>query len=63
MVPVLYAGEFSRAVVDSVMDSLAANGSTLVPGWLKPEGVVVYLPGPRVMFKQTFEFAEGKWAA
>lgn len=61
-VPVLYAGEFSREVVDGVMNRLKLFGSALVPNWDKPEGVVVYLPGPRMMLKQTFENPEGKWA-
>lgn len=62
VVPVLYAGEFNRAVVDQVMADLAVNGSKAVPGFMKPEGIIIYLTGPRLLLKETFEFSEGKWA-
>lgn len=60
-VPVLHAGEFSRETIDATMSDLAKNGSALVLGYDKPEGVVIYLPGPRMLLKQTFEHADGKW--
>lgn len=63
VVPVLYTGEFSEGIVDACMEDLADNGSQLVPGFMKPEGVVVYLRGPRVLLKKTFENDIGKWAA
>jgi hypothetical protein len=61
-VPVLYAGEFNRVVIDQVMADLAVNGSKAVPGFMKPEGIIIYLTGPRLLLKETFEFSEGKWA-
>lgn len=60
--PVLYAGEFSRTVVNEVMARLKENGSSMVPGFMKPEGVVIYLAGPRVLLKETFDNPNGKWA-
>lgn len=62
VVPVLYGGEFSRTAVDQVMADLAVNGSKMVPGFMKPEGIIIYLPGPRMLLKETFEFSNGKWA-
>ncbi|TPI67581.1 hypothetical protein FJ420_01850 [Mesorhizobium sp. B3-1-3] len=63
VVPVLYQGQYSESVADMAMEHLAENGSTLVPGFMKPEGIVVYLRGPRVLLKKTFEFDGGKWQA
>lgn len=53
VVPVLYAGEFSTHAVDEALAALAANGSAASPGFEKPEGVVVYLPQARSLFKVT----------
>lgn len=60
-VPVLYAGEFSRQVVHQIMRELAAEGSRHVPGFMKPEGIVIYIPGSRSLLKETFEHSDGKW--
>ncbi|QWY83069.1 RNA ligase 2 protein [Rhizobium phage RHph_X66] len=62
-VPVLFAGEFSRNNVDKVMRDLAENGSSMVPGFMKPEGIIIYLPGPRILLKETYEHSDGKWKA
>lgn len=60
---VLYAGEFSRDAVHAQMRRLAEEGSAHVPGFMKPEGIVVYLPGPTMLLKDTFEHSDGKWKA
>lgn len=60
-VPVLYAGEFSKEIVSEVMQKLANEGSKMVPGFMNPEGIVIYLPGPRTLLKETFEHSNGKW--
>lgn len=60
--PVIYKGEFSRTVVNEVMTNLKEKGSVAVPGFMKPEGIVIYLPGPRMLLKETFESPNGKWA-
>lgn len=61
-VPVLYAGLFNKGAVDHVMASLKASGSKAVEGFMNPEGIVIYLPGSRTLLKETYEFADGKWA-
>lgn len=61
VVPVLYAGEFSRAAINGVMRELSVSGSIAAPGFMKPEGIVIYVPGSKTLFKETFEFSEGKW--
>lgn len=60
-VPVIYSGAYSQSAVDQVMKDLATNGSHAVPGFMRPEGVVVYIPGTRSLLKATFEHSEGKW--
>lgn len=63
VVPVLYQGQYSESAVDEVMRALSAGGSFHVLGFMNPEGVVVYLRGPRVLLKKTFENDGGKWQA
>ena len=61
VVPVLYAGDFSREIVEEVMNDLKKNGSRLVEGFMNPEGIIVYLTATRTYLKDTFEHREGKW--
>jgi hypothetical protein len=63
VVPVLYKGAYSDAVAEAAMDHLAENGSVLVPGFTNPEGIIVYLRGPKLLLKKTFEYDGGKWTA
>ncbi len=55
VVPVLYAGVFSSTVVDEVLAKLAAEGSVAAPGFMKPEGVVVYVPAAKHLYKVTLD--------
>jgi hypothetical protein len=55
VVPTLYQGPFSEKVIDEVMDKLWKDGSVASPGFQNPEGVVIYMPGTRTLFKKTFE--------
>jgi len=55
VVPVLYRGVFDTAEVERCIDSLCANGSVAAPGFMNPEGVVVYHVAGRVGFKKTIE--------
>ncbi len=63
VVPVLAHGEFSRQFVGEVMTSLKSSGSIAAPGFMNPEGVVVYVHGTDMLIKETFEYNEGKWKA
>lgn len=54
VVPVLYRGSFSEQIIDTTMDGLWQNGSSASPGFTNPEGVVIYMPGSRTLFKKTF---------
>lgn len=63
VVPVLYSGEFSREVVREQMNHLKDYGSVMVQGFRDPEGIVIYLPGSRMLLKETYDFPDGKWVA
>lgn len=54
-VPVLYAGEFDSAAIASVLLDLGAGGSKAAPGWMDPEGIVIYHPASRGLFKVTIK--------
>ena len=47
IVPVLYRGAVDTAAIQSAIDRLYAEGSVAVPGWPKPEGVIVSVAGMR----------------
>lgn len=53
VVPVLYAGVFTSTAVDECLERLARDGSVASPGFMNPEGVVVFVPAAKSMFKKT----------
>ena len=53
-VPVLYQGSFSEDIIDETLANLGKNGSMASPGFQNPEGVVIYMPGSRTLYKKTF---------
>lgn len=55
LVPVLYRGEFSTSEALSVLESLRVGGSVASPGFMKPEGIVVFHIAGNVGFKKTLE--------
>lgn len=55
VVPVLYRGVFDTTEVERCIDNLRTNGSVAAPGFMGPEGVVVYHIAGRVGFKKTIE--------
>jgi hypothetical protein len=53
VVPVLYRGNFCSIEVANTLYDLECNGSSAAPGFMDPEGIIVYhIPG-RVGFKKT----------
>lgn len=48
---------------DEAMERLAKYGSFAVPGFMNPEGIVVYHTASRTLYKQTFDMDGGKWSA
>lgn len=55
IVPVLYEGVFSTEIIDETLNKLKQIGSVASPGFMKPEGVVIYHCASRMLFKQTIE--------
>lgn len=53
MVPVLYNGAFRTELVDQFLDDLIKNGSRAAPGYMFPEGVVIYHKASGQLFKVT----------
>ncbi len=55
LVPVMYRGLFETSYVHNALLDLNANGSLAVPGFMKPEGIVVFHVAGNVGFKKTIE--------
>ncbi|WP_428383696.1 RNA ligase family protein [Nevskia ramosa] len=55
LVPVLYSGDFDTARIDEALAWLRACGSFAAPGFMKPEGIVVFHLAGGVGFKKTIE--------
>lgn len=55
LVPVLYRGMFSTEQVGESLRVLTENGSVAAPGFMKPEGIVVYHIAAGIGFKKTIE--------
>lgn len=61
VVPVLYQGAFEDYVVDNALSHLAVVGSAAAPGFMEPEGIVIYHTAANICFKKTIlDDAEGK---
>lgn len=55
VVPTLYRGNFDTARIEGVLSVLSADGSAASPGFMKPEGIVIFHVAGRVGFKKTIE--------
>lgn len=56
VVPILdFGGLFDSLRIQDAMNSLQAFGSTAAPGFMDPEGIVVYHTAGKCMFKMTFD--------
>lgn len=55
VVPILYDGEFATQSIDGSISRLAAEGSIASPGFMRPEGIVVYHVAANTFFKKTIE--------
>lgn len=53
VVPVLYQGKFSQDSIEWALDRLRGEGSVVAPGFMEPEGVVVYHTASNTLFKKT----------
>lgn len=59
VVPTLYTGVFDTSVIDNILNDLIINGSTAAPGFMKPEGVVIYHIASKTLFKKTLDKNDG----
>jgi len=61
IVPVLYRGIFSTAKADEILEDLRLNGSKAVPGYNRPEGIVIFHIAGNIGFKKTLDGDGEKW--
>lgn len=55
VVPLLYQGPFDTDAIEGCLGRLRNEGSLAAPGFMKPEGVVVFHVAGNVGFKRTLE--------
>ena len=66
VVPVLYSGIFTSTAADDALELLRRDGSKASPGFMNPEGIIIYHSAARMYFKKTLskdEERKGKQAA
>ena len=54
-VPVLYRGLFNTGVCEIVLRVLGERGSVAAPGFMQPEGIVIYHAASKTLFKKTLK--------
>lgn len=57
----LYSGQFTFEVLEEITEWLRVEGSQQIPGYMSPEGVMVYFSEMDQLVKWTYDYAEGKW--
>jgi len=55
VVPVLLQHTFNSAKIDAVLAQLAETGSVASPGFMKPEGIVVFHTASSTLYKKTLD--------
>jgi len=55
VVPTLFVGPFLTDIIDVVLSSLDITGSIASPGFMRPEGIVIYHKAAGCLFKKTIE--------
>lgn len=55
VVPTLYKGPFSQCAIDDALGALQVGGSVASPGFMKPEGIVVFHVASQSLYKVTIE--------
>jgi hypothetical protein len=53
VVPVIDAGMFTDTIIEMALDTLKRQGSYAVPGFMEPEGIVIYHKASNTLFKKT----------
>lgn len=55
LVPILYRGPMCNEAIVESLERLRTEGSRAVPGFMNPEGIVIYHLASRISYKITFE--------
>lgn len=55
VVPVLYRGEFDQYHIDTALWKLHLSGSIAAPGFMDPEGIIIYHTAAGIGFKKTIK--------
>ena len=53
VVPILYEGIFDTTLIDMTLHNLITEGSRAVPGFMNPEGIIIYHTASAQYFKKT----------
>jgi hypothetical protein len=60
VVPILYSGRHTDLAITTTMTNLGVEGSVAAPGFMQPEGVIIYHVASGIHYKKTFEHDGGK---
>ncbi len=55
LVPVLYQGDFDTDLINGILIRLELTGSIAAPGFMNPEGIVIYHKHSNTLFKKTIK--------
>ncbi|HNB54180.1 MAG TPA: RNA ligase family protein [Anaerolineales bacterium] len=55
VVPTLYRGIFDTQKIEECLSELANSGSKAAPGFMQPEGIIIYHEAAKTLFKKTVE--------
>lgn len=55
VVPILYQGKFDTELIELTLRSLESTGSIASPGFMKPEGIIIYHTAGNIGFKKTIK--------
>jgi hypothetical protein len=53
VVPVIRTGMFSSEIVDRALEGLQLHGSLAAPGFMNPEGIIIFHTAGSLLFKKT----------
>lgn len=59
VVPLLSLATFETPAIDGILTTLEVGGSLAAPGFMQPEGIVVYHVASRTLFKKTLDKNDG----
>jgi len=60
VVPTLAVGQFSTVAAENFIDLLKKDGSIAAPGFMRPEGIIIYHHAANLYFKKTIE-KDSEW--